>query len=131
MDHPDNLKKTPVADYDGEDVVEWLDVFGYRIPLAWGDVPAEYAAVRNHAAAMEFSMLSKFDAEGSGALETVNRINTRDVSRMTQGKIAYGCVVTDSGMMTVRSSAADRNMFGSLARIPKWANSWRTSNPIS
>ena len=29
MDHPDNQKKTPFADYDGEDVVKWLDVFGY------------------------------------------------------------------------------------------------------
>ncbi len=57
MDHPDNLKKMPrFADYCGEGVSEWLDVFGYRIPLAWGEVPAEYGAVRNHAAAMEFSM---------------------------------------------------------------------------
>lgn len=99
MNHPDNLKKTPFADHYGDGVVEWLDVFGYGIPLTWGDVPAEYDAVRNHAAAMEFSMLLKFDVEGPGALETVNRIYSRDLSGMTAGKIAYGCVVTPDGMM--------------------------------
>lgn len=99
MNHPDHLKKTPFADHYGEGVVEWLDVFGYGIPLTWGDVPAEYDAVRNHAAAMEFSMLLKFDVEGPGALETVNRIYSRDLSGMTAGKIAYGCVVTPDGMM--------------------------------
>lgn len=99
MNHPENLKKTPFADHYGEGVVEWLDVFGYGIPLTWGDVPAEYDAVRNHAAAMEFSMLLKFDVEGPGALETVNRVYSRDLSGMTAGKIAYGCVVTPDGMM--------------------------------
>lgn len=99
MRHPEYLKITPFAPYYGEGVVEWLDIFGYGIPLSWGDVPAEYNAVRNHAAAMEFSMLLKFDVRGDGAIETVNKVFSRDISGMTAGKIAYGCIVNDDGMM--------------------------------
>jgi aminomethyltransferase len=99
MEHPADLKKTPFADAYGKGVVEWMDVFGYGIPVTWGDVRAEYDALRIHAAAMEFSMLLKFDVTGPGALDTVNRVYSRDVSGMAAGKIAYGCVVTQDGMM--------------------------------
>lgn len=100
MNHPESVKKTPFAEHYGEGVTEWQDVFGFGIPVTWGDVPAEYHALRNDAAAMEFSMLLKFDVEGAGALETVDRVFSRDVTRIAAGRIAYGCVVTpEEGMM--------------------------------
>lgn len=128
MDHPKDLNKTPFADHYGHGVAEWMDAFGYGMPITWGDVSAEYDAVRNHAAAMEFSMLLKFDVEGPGALETVNRIYTRDISRMTAGKIAYGCVVTQDGMMvddcTVFVYGPDHvRVFGAHAEVGEYLES--------
>ena len=50
------LKRTPFTDAYPDGVTEWIDVFGYATPVTWGDPGAEYDAVRNRAAAMDFSM---------------------------------------------------------------------------
>ena len=95
----DELKQTPFSASYPDGVVEWIDVFGYAVPLTWGDPDAEYAAVRNHAAAIDFSMLLKWDVEGAGAIQTVNSIFSRDISEMKPGTIAYGVVVSEAGKM--------------------------------
>jgi aminomethyltransferase len=99
MEPPKHLKETPFLPYYKKGVADWLDVFGFAVPLTWGDVAAEYAAIREHAAALEFSMLLKFDVEGRGAVATVNKVFSRDVGKLAPGKIAYGVVVTEDGMM--------------------------------
>lgn len=99
MTMPIDLMATPYSSCYPEGVVEWIDVFGFAVPLTWGDPVAEYNAVRNHAAAMEFSMLHKWQVEGDGALETVNRVFSRDLSKKTHGKITYGVIVTEQGKM--------------------------------
>ncbi len=48
---------------------------------------------------IEFSVLLKFDVEGAGAVETVDKIFSRDVIKLADGRIAYGVVVTDEGKM--------------------------------
>ncbi len=93
------LKQTPFAAAYPPGVTEWVDVFGYAVPVTWGDPDAEYRAVRNHAAAMEFSMLLKWDVRGRGAVETVNRVFSRDVGAMQRGSILYGVVVDEAGKM--------------------------------
>jgi len=93
------LKQTPFSASYPDGVVEWIDIFGYAVPLAWGDPGAEYAAVRNQAAATDFSMLLKWDVEGAGAIQTVNSIFSRDISGMKSGTIAYGVVVSETGKM--------------------------------
>lgn len=99
MTIPTNLMATPYASCYPDGVVEWIDVFGFAVPLTWGDPVAEYNAIRNHAAAMEFSMLHKWQVEGDGAIETVNRVFSRDVLAKTHGKITYGVIVTDDSKM--------------------------------
>src|SRR4029450_312786 len=67
---------------------EWMGLFGYLAPLVVTDVLGEYRAVRESAGLMDFSMLRKVDIDGPGAPELVNSIVTRDVSKLTRGKIA-------------------------------------------
>ena len=93
------LKQTPFSTSYPDGVVEWIDVFGFAVPLTWGDPDAEYAAVRNDAAAMEFSMLLKWDVTGPAAIKTVNSIFSRNISNMQAGQIAYGVVTTSEGKM--------------------------------
>ncbi len=97
--YPNHLKPTPFLPYYPDGVVEWIDVFGYAVPLTWGDVSAEYNAIRTKAAAIEFSMLLKYDVEGPDAILVVNQVFSRDVTKMAEGSIAYGVVVTDEGLM--------------------------------
>ena len=80
-------------------MTEWIDVFGYATPVTWGDPGAEYDAVRNAAAAMDFSMLLKWDVRGPSAVEVVNRVFSRDVARQKPGTIRYGVVTSEAGMM--------------------------------
>ncbi len=41
MSYPVNLKPTPFLPYYPQGIVEWMDVFGFAMPVTWGDVHAE------------------------------------------------------------------------------------------
>lgn len=94
-----DLIPTPFAESYPDGVAEWIDVMGFAVPLTWGDPAREYEAVRNHAAAMEFSMLLKWDVRGPSAKAFVNRIFSRDMARLQPGQIAYGVIVSEAGKM--------------------------------
>jgi aminomethyltransferase len=78
---------------------EWMDLFGYWAPTVVTDTQEEYRAVRETAGLMDFTMLRKVDIEGEGAQDFVNSIVTRDVSKLTPGRIAYGALTDDDGKM--------------------------------
>jgi aminomethyltransferase len=78
---------------------EWMDLFGYWAPTVVTSTEEEYRAVRETAGLMDFTMLRKVSLDGAGALELVNSIVTRDVSKLTPGRIAYGALTDDDGKM--------------------------------
>ncbi len=94
---------------------QWMDLFGYLAPTVVTDTADEYRAVRETAGLMDFTMLRKVDLDGPGALELVNSIVGRDVSRLAQGRIAYGPLVDEDGKMvddcTVMLRAPDHVRF--------------------
>ena len=71
--------------------------------------------MRETAGLMDFTMLRKVDIDGAGALELVNSVVTRDVSKLTPGRIAYGALTDEDGKMvddcTTMMRAADRVRF--------------------
>jgi aminomethyltransferase len=94
---------------------EWMDLFGYWAPTVVTDTQEEYRAVRETAGLMDFSMLRKVDIDGDGAQDFVNTIVTRDVSKLTPGRIAYGALTDEDGKMvddcTTMLRSADRIRF--------------------
>jgi aminomethyltransferase len=94
---------------------EWMDLFGYWAPRVVTDTQEEYRGVRETAGLMDFSMLRKIDLEGEGALELVNSVVTRDVSKLEPGRIAYGAFTDENGKMvddcTTMLRAPDRVRF--------------------
>ncbi len=92
---------------------QWMDLFGYLAPLVVTDGLEEYRAVRESAGLMDFTMLRKVDIDGPGALELVNTVVTRDVSKLTPGKIAYGALADEDGKM-VDDCTVMREMLQSL-----------------
>jgi aminomethyltransferase len=78
---------------------EWMDLFGYWAPTEVTDTQEEYRAVRETAGLMDFTMLRKVDIDGEGAQDFVNTIVTRDVSKLTPGRIAYGALTDENGRM--------------------------------
>src|SRR5947208_7252526 len=94
---------------------EWMDLFGYWAPLTVTDTLEEYRAVRETGGLMDFGMLRKIDLDGPGALDLVNSVVTRDLSKLTPGRIAYGALADEDGKMvddcTVIVRSADRIRF--------------------
>jgi glycine cleavage system T protein (aminomethyltransferase) len=94
---------------------EWMDLFGYLAPAVVTDTGEEYRAVRETAGLMDFTMLRKVDIDGPGALELVNSVVGRDVSKLRPGRIAYGPLVDEDGKMvddcTVMPRELDRIRF--------------------
>src|SRR3984893_17972421 len=78
---------------------QWMDLFGYWAPSVVTDTLEEYRAVRESAGLMDFSMLRKYDIDGRGALEGINRLVTRDVAKLPTGHIAYGALCNEQGKM--------------------------------
>jgi aminomethyltransferase len=78
---------------------EWMDLFGYWAPTEVTSTEEEYRAVRETAGLMDFTMLRKVDLDGPGALDLVDSIVTRDVSKLAPGRIAYGALTDDDGKM--------------------------------
>jgi aminomethyltransferase len=78
---------------------QWMDLFGYLAPSVVSTTEDEYRACREAAALMDFSMLRKVDIDGPGAVEFVNSIVARDLSKVAQGHIAYGALTDERGKM--------------------------------
>ena len=78
---------------------DWMDLFGYLAPSVVTTTADEYQACRRNAALMDFSMLRKVDIDGPGAIELVNSAVTRDITRLPQGRIAYGAMTDEYGKM--------------------------------
>ena len=77
----------------------WMDLFGYLAPSVVTDTLGEYRAVRETAGLMDFSMLRKIDLTGEGAVELLNGILTRDLTKLRPGQIAYGALTDENGKM--------------------------------
>ncbi|MGH9292757.1 MAG: aminomethyltransferase family protein [Acidimicrobiales bacterium] len=77
----------------------WMDLFGYFAPSVVSDTFEEYRAVRERAGLMDFSMLRKADLSGPGALGLVDSVVTRDLTKVSPGRIAYSALVDGDGKM--------------------------------
>ena len=96
---------------------QWMDLFGYWAPLHVSDPLEEYRAVRETAGLMDFTMLRKVDLDGPGALELVNRVVTRDVSKLEPGQIAYGALCDENGKMVDDCTVMRRDADGEHVRF--------------
>jgi aminomethyltransferase len=101
MSIPAGLLPSPFQDRVNPELSEedFIPVSGQAVPL-WLTGPAlEYDAFRNTAGLIDFSMLYKWEISGPTATETVNSVFSRDVSKLSNGSIAYGVIVSVSGTM--------------------------------
>ena len=93
------LRATPFSPRYPDTVGEAIDVYGCAVPLFITDPSAEYLALRNAVAVLEFSMLYKWDVQGQGAIEVADAVFSRNLRALAPRRIAYGVVVDDAGFM--------------------------------
>jgi aminomethyltransferase len=97
--HPPGLINSPFADYYYEGVDQFIDVNGYAAPLWISSPSEEYALVRERVGLLDSSMLFKLDVEGPTALDVVNRIVTRDLTKLAEKRVAYTAITDENGGM--------------------------------
>jgi aminomethyltransferase len=92
----------------------WSSWNGYKFADYYYDATYEYFCIRNTCATYDICPMQKYMIEGPDALAMLNRMVTRDVSKIGINRVTYLCWCTDSGRMiddgTVFRLAEDRFM---------------------
>lgn len=77
----------------------WGNWAGYVSPLVLDTVEFEYFAIRNQATLFDISPMHKYRITGPDALRVVNRLVTRDMSVIRDGRVSYVMWCDEEGMM--------------------------------
>ncbi|MFY9232033.1 MAG: aminomethyltransferase family protein [Candidatus Nanopelagicales bacterium] len=77
----------------------WTGWAGYISPLVLDTVEFEYFAIRNQATLFDISPMHKYRVTGPDALAVLNRLVTRDVSKIRDGRVGYVMWCDEEGML--------------------------------
>jgi aminomethyltransferase len=93
------LQRTPfhdrfVALSTGE---EWMAWNTYKVPRVVDKLSTEYFAVRSGCAVMDLTPMEKYRITGKDAREFLDRLVTRDISRLKPGRVTYVVWCNDDG----------------------------------
>jgi len=78
---------------------EWHNWNGYTVPNALFDAELEYFAIRNAAAVFDLSPMCKYRIRGADAEAYLDRLVTRDMTRVVPGQVAYVAWCDDQGQV--------------------------------
>jgi len=76
---------------------EWANWNGYRVPRVIDKLSAEYFAVRSGCSVMDLTPMEKYRISGRDAGAYLDRLVTRDLSRLRDGRVAYVVWCNDDG----------------------------------
>jgi aminomethyltransferase len=95
------LLKTPF--HERARAASQLDSFvpwsGYTTVDVFTTVEQEYFAIRNATSVYDLTPMVKYRIAGPDALRFLNRLMTRDIRRLTPGKVTYGVWCNDAGQL--------------------------------
>jgi aminomethyltransferase len=93
------LLKTPF--HERSRALSQVDAFipwsGYTTVDVFSTVEQEYFAIRNSSSVYDLTPMVKYRIAGRDALRFLNRLTTRDVRKLTPGKVAYNVWCNDAG----------------------------------
>lgn len=76
---------------------DWLTWAGYTTVNRFSEVAAEYFAIRNSATLYDISPMRKYSIAGPDAVRYMNRLLTRDATKIRPGRAAYAVWCDDGG----------------------------------
>ena len=93
-------RRSPLDDRHRELGAAMTDFAGWEMPLHYGSVVAEHAAVRESAGAFDLSHLGTFTVIGSGAVDAIQQAFTNDATALPVGRAHYTlCLTPDGGIL--------------------------------
>jgi aminomethyltransferase len=78
---------------------DWGTWKGYTTPRAYTDMELEYFAIRSTAGVFDLSPMNKYRITGPDAEAYLNRLVTRDVSKIRAGRVGYTVWCNDAGQV--------------------------------
>ena len=91
------LRRTPLYEEHKALGARLVDFAGWEMPVQYAGIKAEHEAVRTAAGLFDVSHMGEVFVRGSQAEEAVQRLVTRDVSRLDVGQAGYAAVCYESG----------------------------------
>lgn len=77
----------------------WHRWAGYTVPTVLENTTFEYFAIRNTASLFDLTPMSKYRIWGPDALDYMNRLLPRDMTKLREGRVAYTVWCDDEGMV--------------------------------
>ncbi len=108
------LARTPFHDayVDLSTTENWATWNGYKVPRVVDKLSTEYFAVRSGCSVMDLTPMEKYRIEGPDARAFLDRLVTRDISKLAPGRVTYVVWCNDAGKViddgTVFQLDADR-----------------------
>ena len=91
------LRRTPLYDEHKALGARLVDFAGWEMPVQYEGIKAEHRAVRERAGLFDVSHMGEVVFRGPDAEQAVQRLVTRDVSRLAEGQAGYAAVCYDTG----------------------------------
>ncbi|MCB1386383.1 MAG: aminomethyltransferase family protein [Nitratireductor sp.] len=77
----------------------WTNWMGFASPAVLDSVEFEYFAIRNQTTLFDISPMCKYAIEGPDAERVVNRLVTRDIGRLSPGRVTYAIWCDEDGQV--------------------------------
>jgi aminomethyltransferase len=91
------LRRTPLYEEHKKAGARLVPFAGWEMPVQYEGVRAEHEAVRNEAGLFDVSHMGEVVFKGPDAERAVERLVTRDVSRLESGQAGYAAVCYEDG----------------------------------
>ena len=92
-----SLRRTPLYEEHEALGAKLVDFAGWEMPVQYTGIGAEHEAVRTHAGLFDVSHMGEAVFRGPDAEAAVQRLVTRDVSRLAEGQAGYAAVLYETG----------------------------------
>ena len=120
----DNLKRTPLFEIHKHLGARMIEFGGWQMPVQYSSIVAEHIAVRSNAGILDLSHMGEIEIKGSGALPLVQRLITNDASKLSDGRILYSPMCTETGgivddLLVYRFSASRYMLVVNASNIDK------------
>ncbi|SLN19068.1 Aminomethyltransferase [Falsiruegeria litorea R37] len=77
----------------------WYDWAGYAAPSVLDSMEFEYFALRNQSSLFDISPMHKYRLTGPDTAQMLNRLVTRDISKIKTGRVGYAAWCDEEGMV--------------------------------
>jgi len=91
------LRRTPLYESHKKLGARLVDFAGFEMPVQYGSIKQEHAAVREHAGIFDVSHMGQVHFSGPGAVATVERLVTCKVASLKLGGVRYGMLCNERG----------------------------------